>query len=70
MLQNPHHYPCLASCSLTDVVLPYWCRTARLAPTNTGGTSPAGPCCTGAGRAGANERRWDLADGALLHRRG
>ena len=45
MLQNPHlypwcHAPSLASCSLTGVMIPHWCRTARRAPINAGGESP------------------------------
>ena len=48
MLQNPHHYPSITP----GVMLPHWCRTARRASVNAGRESPAGPFCTGAGRAG------------------
>ena len=61
MVQNPHHYPwrhapSLASRSLTGAALPGG------APINAGGASPTGPCCTGAGRAGADKRRKGIAD--------
>ena len=54
MVQNPHqhpwcHAPSLASRSLTSAGLPGG------APTNAGRAPPTGPCCTGAGRAGADK---------------
>ena len=61
MLQNPHHYPwghapSLASCSFTSAGLPGG------APMNACWASPTGPCCTGAGRAGADKRQKGAAD--------
>ena len=60
MVQNPHHYPwrhapSLASRSLTGAGLPGG------APINAGKASLTGPCCTGAGRAGADKRRKGVA---------
>ena len=54
MVQNRHHYPwrhapSLASRSLTGAGLPGG------APINAGKASLTGPCCTGAGRAGAGK---------------
>ena len=61
MLQNPHHdprrhAPSLAPCSLTSAGQPGG------APINAGRASPTGPCCTGAGRTGADKRQKGIAD--------
>ena len=61
MLQNPYHYPrrhapSLASCSFTSAGLPGG------APINARKALPTGPCCTGAGRAGADKRQKGVAD--------
>ena len=60
MLQNPHlypwcHAPSLASCSLTGVMIPHWRHDPSLVQ-----DCPAG----------ADKRRWGVADGTLLHGRG
>ena len=61
MLQNPHHdprrhAPSLAPCSLTSAGQPGG------APINACRASPTGPCCTGAGRAGADKRQKGVAE--------
>ena len=61
MPQNPHHYPrrhapSLAPCSLTSAGQPGG------APINACRASPTGPCCTGAGRTGADKRQKGIAD--------
>ena len=61
MLQNPHHdprrhAPSLAPCSLTSAGQPGG------APINACRASPKGPCCTGAGRAGADKRQKGVAE--------
>ena len=61
MVQNPPPLP-LASRSLTGVILPHQCMAARRAPINAGRAPPTRPCCTGAGRAGADKRRSGVAD--------
>ena len=62
MVQNPHHYPGRHAPSLASRSLTGGAGQPGGAPINACRASPTGPCCTGAGRAGADKRQKGVAE--------